>query len=67
MNKIKEGGKSCLYISHNIHDVYEISDRFVIIDRGEIVANILKKDTNLKDLDNFLLEYSHGMKDKDEA
>jgi simple sugar transport system ATP-binding protein len=67
VNKIKEGGKSCLYISHNIHDVYEISDRFVIIDRGEIVANILKKDTNLKDLDNFLLEYSHGMKDKDEA
>ncbi|MBN1311566.1 MAG: sugar ABC transporter ATP-binding protein [Anaerolineae bacterium] len=64
--KIKDGGKACIYISHNIHDVYEIADRFVIIDRGEIVASILKKDISLKDLDSFLLEYAHGMKDKAE-
>jgi len=64
VHKIKEGGKACIYITHNIHDVYEISDRFVIIDRGEIVANILKEDISLKDLDGFLLEYAHGMKDK---
>jgi simple sugar transport system ATP-binding protein len=64
VHKIKQGGKACIYISHAMADVYEISDRFVIMDRGEIVADIAKKDISLKALDEFLLEYSHGMKDK---
>ena len=67
VHKIKEGGKACIYISHDIQDVYEISDRFVIMDRGEIVANIMKKDITLKPLDDFLLEYAHGLKDKEKS
>lgn len=67
VHKIKEANKACIYISHDIQDVYEISDRFVIMDRGEIVASIAKKDINLKELDDFLLEYAHGMKDKEDA
>ncbi len=66
VHKIKEGGKACIYISHDIQDVYEISDRFVVLDRGELVASIDKKDISLKDLDSFLLEYAHGMKDSKE-
>jgi simple sugar transport system ATP-binding protein len=64
VHSIKEGGKACVYISHDMQDVYEISDRFIILDRGEIVASISKADISLKDLDSFLLEYAHGMKDK---
>jgi len=64
VNKIKEAGKACIYISHAVADVYEISDRFSIMDRGEIVADIAKNDISLKALDEFLLEYSHGKKDK---
>jgi simple sugar transport system ATP-binding protein len=67
VHKIKEAGKACIYISHNIQDVYEISDRFVVLDRGEIVASIEKKDTSLEDLDDFLLTYAHGLKDKRES
>jgi simple sugar transport system ATP-binding protein len=67
VHKIKEGGKASIYISHDIQDVYEISDRFVIMDRGEIVSSIAKNDISLKALDEFLLEYSHGMKDKEES
>jgi hypothetical protein len=37
------------------------------MDRGEIVASINKKDITLKALDEFLLEYSHGFKDKVES
>jgi hypothetical protein len=37
------------------------------MDRGSIVASILKKDITLKELDKFLLEYSHGMKDITES
>jgi len=65
VHKIKEGGKACIYISHSIQDVYEIADRFVVLDRGEIVASITKSDITLNDLDEFLLEYAHGLKDRD--
>ncbi len=65
VHKIKEGGKASIYISHNIQDVYDVSDRFVVMDRGEVVASIFKKDISLKALDEFLLEYAHGLKDKD--
>lgn len=66
VHKIKEAGKACIYITHAMADVYEVSDRFVIMDRGAIVATIAKKDISLKALDEFLLEYSHGLKDKAE-
>jgi simple sugar transport system ATP-binding protein len=67
VQKIKEANKACIYISHAMQDVYEISDRFVVMDRGEIVASIEKKDITLKALDDFLLDYAHGMKDKEEV
>jgi len=67
VDRIKEGGKACIYISHNMQDVYQISDRFVVLDRGEIVASIAKKDMSLLELDEFLLEYAHGLKDRSES
>ena len=66
VHKIKEAGKACIYISHNIQDVYEISDRFIVMDRGEVVASIAKQDISLKELDEFLLQYAHGLKDREE-
>jgi simple sugar transport system ATP-binding protein len=66
VHKIKEAGKACIYITHAIADVYEIADRFIVLDRGEIVGSINKKDTSLKELDGFLLDYAHGLRDKEE-
>ena len=66
VHKIKEGGKACIYISHAIQDVYEIADRFVVLDRGEIVGDLPKRDVTLKQLDEFLLGYAHGLRDKEE-
>jgi simple sugar transport system ATP-binding protein len=65
VHKIKEGGRASIYISHSIADVYEVADRFVVLDRGEIVASIRKEDISLKGLDGFLLEYAHGLKTKE--
>jgi hypothetical protein len=38
----------------------------VVLDRGEIVASIDKKDTSLHELDEFLLKWAQGLKDKTE-
>lgn len=66
VRKIKENGRASIYISHNISDVYEVSDKFVILDRGKIVATIKKEDITLKDLNTFLLDYAHGLKEDEE-
>ncbi len=66
VHSIKAGGKACVYISHAISDVYEIADRFIILDRGEVVASVPKEDISRKGLDDYLLDYAHGRKDKEE-
>ena len=64
VHKIKEGGKACIYITHAIQDVYEVADRFIVLDRGEVVGSIDKANTSLIELDEFLLDFAHGRKDK---
>ncbi len=64
VHQIKSAGKACIYISHSLADVYEISDRFVIMDRGKIVADKPKREISLKALDDFMLEYAHGRMDE---
>ena len=47
---IKEEGKSAIFISHNIYYVYPVADRFVILDRGHIAGQFLKKDISQEEL-----------------
>tara|TARA_Y100001936_G_scaffold120408_1_gene117862 strand:- start:246 stop:992 length:747 start_codon:yes stop_codon:yes gene_type:complete len=44
VNNVKKSNRSVLFIGHNIYHVYDISDRFVILDRGEVVHQLDKKD-----------------------
>ena len=39
---VKKSNRSVLFIGHNIYHVYDISDRFVILDRGEVVHQLNK-------------------------
>ena len=44
VRNVKKSNRSDLFIGHNIYHVYDISDRFVILDRGEVVHQINKID-----------------------
>ena len=44
ITNVKETGRSVLFIGHNIYHVYDISDRFIILDRGEVIHKLEKKD-----------------------
>ena len=52
---LQEHQKSCILITHNISHAYDVSDRFVILDRGEIKADIKKTDISLDGLQHELL------------
>jgi simple sugar transport system ATP-binding protein len=50
VNDIKAAGKSAIFIDHNIYHVYSVSDRIVVIDRGQIAGEFFTKDISLNDL-----------------
>jgi simple sugar transport system ATP-binding protein len=58
IQNIKDKGMSCIYISHNIANVYPVSDRFVAIDRGKIVGTYNRKDLSLEELSEELIRYT---------
>ena len=43
---VKKSNRSVLFIGHNIYHVYDISDRFVILDRGEVLHELDKKNVS---------------------
>jgi simple sugar transport system ATP-binding protein len=45
VRQAKEGGASVVFISHNIYHTYDISDRFVVLDRGRVVLETNKTKT----------------------
>jgi simple sugar transport system ATP-binding protein len=55
---VKNNGKSCIMISHNISEEYSVADRFVILDRGEIVGEYKKEDVTLSELTSKLVRIS---------
>lgn len=56
IKKLKDSGKSCVYISHTIANVYSVSDRFVILDRGRVVGRYERKEVSEPDLNEILIQ-----------
>jgi simple sugar transport system ATP-binding protein len=56
VRSIKSSGRACVYIEHNLAHVHEVADRLVVLDRGEVVANVLPKDMTVPELTEFLIE-----------
>lgn len=67
IRKIKESGRSCIYITHHISDTYSVSDRFVFIDRGEIIGEYKKSEISMEELTEKLLMLSDGDSGKELA
>ncbi|MFO1039518.1 MAG: ATP-binding cassette domain-containing protein [Geminicoccaceae bacterium] len=59
VRRIKESGRACIYIEHNLAHVHEVSDRLVVLDRGEIVAEVLPPEMTVAELTEFLIELQH--------
>lgn len=50
IRSIPEKGNSALFISHNLHHVHEVADRFLFVDRGTIVHQCLKGEMSIAEL-----------------
>ncbi|MEX0851796.1 MAG: ATP-binding cassette domain-containing protein [Bauldia sp.] len=59
VRRIKDSGRACIYIEHNLAHVHEVADRLVILDRGAIVSELLPKDLSVMELTEFLIKLQH--------
>jgi simple sugar transport system ATP-binding protein len=55
VRRIKDSGRACVYIEHNLAHVHEVADRLVVLDRGEIVAEIKPREMSVADLTEYLI------------
>jgi len=60
VRQVKASGRSIVFIGHNIHHVYDIADRFVVIDRGKVAMEADRKDVKSADeLVRFMEHIAH--------
>jgi len=60
VRQVKASGRSIVFIGHNIHHVYDIADRFVVIDRGKVAMEANRKDVKSADeLVRFMEHIAH--------
>jgi simple sugar transport system ATP-binding protein len=60
VEQARSAGRSILFIGHNIHHVYDVSDRFVVLDRGRVAAQITKGELGSAEaLIKFMEELAH--------
>ena len=59
VRRIKEQGRACVYIEHNLAHVHEVADRLVVLDRGAIVAEISPQAMSVPELTEYLIALQH--------
>jgi simple sugar transport system ATP-binding protein len=55
VRQVRASGRSILFIGHNIHHVYDIAERFVVLDRGRVAMEKKKSEVgSAQELINFM-------------
>lgn len=55
LRKMREDGKSIIIITHKLNEVMEISDRVSILRKGEYITTVETKETNEKELTEYMV------------
>lgn len=55
LNKLREDGKSIVFISHKLDEVMEVSDRISVMRQGKYIGTVEKKDTSPKELAKMMI------------
>ena len=55
MREIADGGNSCVFVTHNLYQAFNLCDRFVVMAHGALVRTMIKKDTSLEELTDLIM------------
>jgi simple sugar transport system ATP-binding protein len=57
MRDIAEGGRSCVFVTHNLYHAYQVCDRFVVVSHGTVVKSVRKEETSLDELTALIMTH----------
>jgi simple sugar transport system ATP-binding protein len=57
---LKNKNKSAIFIDHNIFHVYDVADRFIILDRGKVMGQFKKEEISQKELMDKMISLHHS-------
>ena len=55
VNDLRKEGISSIFVTHNLHHVYSVADRFVILSHGEKVGDLDKEDMTIEKLERMIV------------
>jgi simple sugar transport system ATP-binding protein len=55
VKEVRDAGHTVLFITHNIHHVFQVADRIIVMRRGEIVAEQTVADTDLLNVESLIM------------
>ena len=50
IRRLKEDHIACIFVTHNLHDVYAVADRFLVMVRGTVAASVRRDEVTVEDL-----------------
>lgn len=63
---VRASGRAVLFIGHNIQHVFDIADRFVVLDRGRSALQITKDEVgSAEQLARHMRDFAHGVGDQE--
>ena len=57
---LKNEGVAVVFITHQLHHVFDVADRIVILAHGTKLADIATKDSNVDDLSDIIVRGTYG-------
>jgi simple sugar transport system ATP-binding protein len=52
---LKNRGKSCIVITHNLHHIFSVCDRITVLCKGKVVGDYTTKDTTMDEVEDAIL------------
>jgi len=62
MLQLRSEGISVVFITHNLFHAFQIAERFVVLARGELLADVERKDTSVEQLSQLVITGRHAGK-----
>ena len=58
LRNMKNDGKAVVIITHKLHEVEEISDRVVVLRKGEYIGDMITSETNAQEMTNMMVGHA---------
>jgi simple sugar transport system ATP-binding protein len=62
MQQLRGEGISVVFITHNLFHAFQIAERFVVLARGELLADVGRKDSSVEHLSQLIITGRHEVK-----